>query len=98
VDDAIDQGWEPYFYEGEDGAWEVNEEYRGKTTFLDESTDPNSGEHLVLGIMVEDPGARNMEFCLTNVISYTCSIRDKAIGSRLCRKIRRKHHLGIRYM
>jgi hypothetical protein len=74
MDDAMDEGWEHYFYDGEteyefacpgctetflqegqDGEWEVKEEYRGKIRFAGEGKEGKTGGHLGIGITIKGP-------------------------------------------
>ena len=77
IDEAVDQGWIPYFYDGdeehetvcpsctetllrsgEDGEWEVKEDFRGKLKYLDEMGKRAWQDHSeVVAIVLEnEPG------------------------------------------
>jgi hypothetical protein len=80
VDEAIEEGWTPYFYDGqiehevacpactqallrggEDGEFEVKEEFRGKLKYLTESEEDAWQDHSeVVAIVLEnEPGKLN---------------------------------------
>jgi len=80
VDEAVEEGWTPYFYdgefehevacpactnallqEGEDGEWEVKEEFRGKLRYLDECADEVWQDHseVVAAVLEYEPGKLN---------------------------------------
>ena len=80
VDEAVEKGWTPYFYDGEtehevacpscsqtllrqgdDGEFEIKEEFRGKLKYLDESGDETRQDQLLTAIAVleSEPGKLN---------------------------------------
>jgi len=83
IDEAVDQGRIPYFYDGdeehepvcpsctetllrsgEDGEWEVKEDFRGKLKYLDETGYEARQDHLLIGIAVleNEPGKLNWQW------------------------------------